>query len=100
MIGQRCYIRAEASPGIRRSGLAAAPMSARVESQAMTPRQARNHLIPDARVKTRGVTKENGRSFAGPLPQGDFDIVDEHLGLHRCARHAYFSLTAALAQQL
>jgi hypothetical protein len=55
-------------------------MAARVESEATPFRavllQLRDHLVPDARVKSRGVTKENRRSFAGPLRQRDLNTVD------------------------
>ncbi len=55
-------------------------MAPRVESEAMPIRavlmKLRDHLVPDARVKSRGVTKENRRLFAGPLPQRDLNTVD------------------------
>jgi hypothetical protein len=58
------------------SDSASAPMSARIESYATAIRQPRDHLIPNARVKSGGMTEEDWRFVAGPLRQSNFDVID------------------------
>jgi hypothetical protein len=63
-------------------------MAARVESNAAALRKVLDDLVPNAGVESGGVTKENGRSVAWPLPNGDLDSMDGHSGLPGRARHA------------
>jgi hypothetical protein len=64
-----------------------------MECDASEARQPRDDLIPNARVKSGGMTEEDWRFVAGPIRQSNFDVIDEYARLRGCASHSYFSLT-------
>jgi len=67
---------AKATPWVGRIGFRAAAVSAEVDGDRAVAWQAADHGIPTARVKTRGVRKEQRRIFARPLPNGDVVPAD------------------------
>ncbi len=68
-------ILAEASPAIRERRLRAAAVPAHVDREAASIGNARDDLVPAARVKSSGVAEENRGIAAGALPQREIHIV-------------------------
>ena len=69
------YIFAKVSPAVRWRRLAAAAMSASIDSVAAASRKTRNNLIPAAPMEPSRMAKEDRGLFAGPFPKRDLNSI-------------------------
>src|ERR1043166_1241662 len=63
----------ESAPAVRRLGLAAAAVTARVDRQAAPIGKHADDLVPAPRVEAGGVREQQRWIFAGPLPHRQLD---------------------------